>query len=37
MAGSSKDAPSPTEIKLHQRSRVLEIAFSDGKSFHIAV
>jgi DUF971 family protein len=23
----------PTEIKLHQKSRVLEIAFSDGKSF----
>ena len=25
--------PSPTEIKLHQKSRVLEIAFSDGRSF----
>ena len=33
MAGSTKDAPSPTEIKLHQTSRVLEIAFSDGKRF----
>lgn len=33
MADSSKDAPSPTEIKLHQKSRVLEIAFSDGKRF----
>ncbi len=33
MAGLSKDAPSPTEIKLHQKSRVLEIAFSDGKRF----
>jgi len=24
-----------TEIKLHQKSRVLEIAFSDGKSFKL--
>jgi thiol-disulfide isomerase/thioredoxin len=31
----SKDAPSPTEIKLHQTSRVLEIAFSDGKCFKL--
>jgi DUF971 family protein len=35
MAGSSKDAPSPTEIKLHQKSRVLEIAFSDGQRFRL--
>ena len=25
----------PTEIKLHQKSRVLEIAFDDGKSFRL--
>ena len=25
----------PTEIKLHQKSRVLEIAFSDGRSFQL--
>ena len=25
--------PQPTEIKLHQKSRVLEIAFADGKTF----
>ncbi len=25
----------PTEIKLHQKSRVMEIAFSDGRSFHL--
>jgi DUF971 family protein len=31
----SKDALSPTEIKLHQTSRVLEIAFSDGKCFKL--
>lgn len=35
MAGLDKGVPSPTEIKLHQRSRVLEIAFADGKSFRL--
>ena len=25
----------PTEIRLHQKSRVLEIAFSDGSSFRL--
>jgi DUF971 family protein len=25
----------PTEIKLHQKSRVLEIAFEDGKTFRL--
>lgn len=29
------DIPTPTEIKLHQKSRVLEIAFSDGRSFSL--
>jgi DUF971 family protein len=33
MAGLGKNTPSPTEIKLHQKSHVLEIAFADGKSF----
>ena len=33
MAGLGKTTPSPTEIKLHQKSRVLEIAFADGKRF----
>jgi DUF971 family protein len=33
MAGLDKNTPSPTEIKLHQKSRVLEIAFADGKCF----
>jgi DUF971 family protein len=27
--------PSPSEIKLHQKSRVMEIAFSDGKVFRL--
>ena len=26
----------PTEIKLHQKSRVMEIAFSDGRSFRLS-
>ncbi len=29
------DNPTPTEIKLHKKSRVLEIAFSDGSSFSL--
>ena len=33
MAGLTKDTPYPTEIKLHQKSRLLDIAFSDGKTF----
>jgi DUF971 family protein len=27
--------PTPTEIKLHQKSRVLEISFSDGSRFEL--
>ena len=27
------DTPRPTEIKLHQKSRVLEISFADGRTF----
>ena len=33
MAGLTKDSPLPTEIKLHQQSRRLEMAFSDGARF----
>jgi len=29
------DSPQPTEIKLHQKSRVLEISFDDGKTFRL--
>jgi DUF971 family protein len=29
------DGPVPTEIRLHQKSRLMEIAFSDGKSFRL--
>ena len=35
MAGLNKSVPQPTEIKLHQKSRVLEIAFADGKNFKL--
>jgi DUF971 family protein len=27
--------PTPTEIKLHQQSRVMEVAFDDGRSFRL--
>ena len=30
-----KNTPSPTEIKLHQKSRILEISFADGKTFQL--
>ena len=33
MAAGEK--PTPTEIKLHQKSRVLEISFSDGRHFEL--
>ena len=32
---TSKDTPLPTEIKLHQVSRLLEISFADGKVFQL--
>lgn len=34
MTGVNKGVPQPTEIRLHQASRVLEITYADGKSFH---
>ena len=36
MAGLSKEMPHPTEIKLHQKSRILDITFSDGKAFQFS-
>jgi DUF971 family protein len=35
MAGLDNKTPMPTEIKLHQKSRILEIAFSDGQRFNL--
>lgn len=33
MSGLNKDTPNPTDIKLHQVSRVLEITFDNGTHF----
>lgn len=33
MAGLTPTSPRPTEIKLHQKSRALEIAFDDQRQF----
>ena len=35
MAGPAKGVPQPTEIKLHQKSRLLEIAYADGSTFSL--
>lgn len=35
MAGLSPQSPTPTAITLHQQSKVLEVAFSDGAAFRI--
>ena len=35
MSGLDKTTPIPTEIKLHQVSRKLEIAFDDGTRFEL--
>ncbi len=32
---SNHSSPLPTEIKLHQLSRILEISFDDGKTFQL--
>jgi DUF971 family protein len=31
----SDSMPTPTEIRLHQKSRVLELAFDDGRAFRL--
>lgn len=36
MSGLDKDTPTPTEIKLHQKSHVMEVSFSDGKTFRLS-
>ena len=35
MAGLNPDSPIPTEIKLHQQSKMLEVAFDDGNRFEL--
>ena len=36
MAGLDRTTPAPTEIKLHQKSRVMELTFADGKRFALS-
>jgi len=36
VAGLQPGAPRPTEIRLHQKSRLLEVVFDDGKAFRLA-
>jgi len=35
MAGLQSGAPTPQDLTVHHKSRVLEISFSDGKTFRI--
>lgn len=35
MAGLDKNTPLPTNIVVHMQSRVLEVAFADGRSFRL--
>ena len=35
MAGLKTDSPTPTALTVHSKSRLLEIAFSDGAAFSI--
>jgi DUF971 family protein len=35
MAGLERDTPQPTALTVHQASRVLEVAFDDGRHFRI--
>ncbi len=35
MAGLDSDTPMPTQITVHQQSRILEIGFADGKVFKL--
>ena len=32
----SKNTPRPTDVKLHQKSKKLEISFDDGKTFELS-
>jgi len=35
MAGLDAKTPHPTEIKLHQKSRILELTFANGSTFRL--
>jgi DUF971 family protein len=36
MSGLGKDTPIPSEIKLHQKSRIMELTFNDGSHFELS-
>lgn len=36
MAGLDKDTPIPTEIKVQQKSKVMEVSFDNGRSFNFS-
>ncbi len=36
MAGLHSGTPRPVEIKLHQKSRIVEVSFDDGKVFRLS-
>ena len=36
MAGIDKDTPVPSEIKLHQKSNMLELAYASGERFELS-
>ncbi len=36
MAGLDKDTPIPTDIRLHQKSRVLELIYDSGERFELS-
>lgn len=36
MAGIDKDTPIPTDIKLHQQSRILELVYESGERFELS-
>jgi DUF971 family protein len=36
MAGLDPSTPAPTEIKLHQKSRLMELTYADGKRFELS-
>ena len=35
MAGIERDTPIPTDIRLHKKSRILELCYADGERFEL--
>lgn len=36
MAGLDKDTPIPTDIRLHQKSRIVELSYESGEKFELS-